>query len=312
MKKPLTHNLRKRFVKDCSFPISLFQDPYFDYFLDLYEPLYKSRSMYNTFSSLVEKLGDEESFFVESKRITDSIIGDISNTFAFDEFNNSDLKQYQVSNKEGICFQNIYHPQNVEGAFASFDLVKANYQSLKFFNPEIVFNTKTYEELLGRYTNEEYFIKSKHIRQIIFGHLNPKKQIRIQKYIIQNNVIPEIQKIISDMSRYISASEDEVVVRLLPFEFLTEDYINGLKNFKSGVSVRYNTFVLKQLGDKPYYYKQFGINSDPSIEFKAIPLNYFAECFRYYYNQEPTEYDMCTYHDGRVVKYLEPIFYGTP
>lgn len=305
--KKISHSLRKRFIKDCKIPISLVQDPYFDYFLETYESFYNSKTLYTAFCDLVERLGGEESFFVESKRITDSIIEDISNTEAYDTFNNMSLSDYAPA-KSDIRQQNIYSQQNVGQAFASFDLSKANYNALKFVNPEIVLNTRSYKDLMKLYTQEEYFINSKHIRQIIFGHLNPKRQMKIQSYIIQNRVIPEILKFMPDTDRIISASEDEVVIKLLPFEFITEDYINGLKNFKSGVPVKYTAFVLRQLGDKPYFYKELGLRHNPPVEFKAVPQNYFAECFKYYLKEEPTEFDMCTFHEGRVVKYLEPLF----
>ena len=302
----ITHSLRKRFNKDCKLPISLFQDPYFDYFLNLYEEHFGSRTSYIQFCNLVEKLGGEESFFKESKRITDSIIEDISETSEYQEFNTRDLSEYDI--KPEIRQYNVYHQQNVDHAYASFDLVKANYNALKFIDPAIVLNTKNYEELLGKYTDEEYFINSKHIRQVIFGHLNPRRQRKIEKFLIHNRVIPEIKKFMTDPSLYISASDDEVVVRFYPLEFLTEEFKAGLNNFKAGIPVRYTSYVLRQLGNKPYFYKQFSMGNNPPVEFKAIPQQYFAECYRVYRNETPTGYDFYTYQDGRVVKYMDPLF----
>jgi len=302
----MSHSLRKRFVKDCKLPIALLQDPYFDYFLNLYEELCNSRTHYTSFCELVNKLGGEEPFFKESKRITDSIITDISSTEAFQKFNTGDLSEYDT--KSEVRQQNVYHQKNVGHAYASFDLIKANYNALKFIDPAIVFNTKNYEELLGKYTDEDYFINSKHIRQIIFGHLNPKRQRKIEKYLIQQRVIPELRKFMTDPAAYMTASDDEVVVRFYPMEFITEAFAEGLKNFKAGIPVRHTSYVLMQLGDKPYFYKSFSLNNNPPVEFKSIPQNYFAECYRFYKNEKPTEYDMCTFHEGRVVKYLDPLF----
>lgn len=301
-----SHSLRKRFVKDCQLPISLIQDPYFDYFIDLYEEFYKSKTLYTQFCDLVNRLGGEEPFFKESNRITDSIIKDISDTPEYSKFNTCDLSEYET--KSEVRQQNVYHQQNVGHAYASFDLVKANYNALKFIDPAIVLNTENYEELLGKYTIEEYFINSKHIRQVIFGHLNPKRQRKIEKYLIQQRVIPELRKFMTNSEAYMTASDDEVVVRFYPLEFVTDCFLDGLKNFKAGVPVRYTSYVLMQLEDKPYFYKSFSLDNHPPVEFKAVPQNYFAECYRYYRKEKPTEYDMCTFHDGRVVKYLDPLF----
>ena len=141
----LSHSLRKRFLKDCKIPINLLQDPYFDYFLDLYEDLYQSRTLYTLFHDLVERLGGEEFFFKEAKRITDSIIKDISSTVAFQKFNTEDLSRYDIVSE--VSQQSIYTQKNAGHGYASFDLIKANYNALKFIDPDIVFNTKNYEEL---------------------------------------------------------------------------------------------------------------------------------------------------------------------
>ena len=301
----LTHSLRKRFVKDCKLPISLLQDPYFDYFLDLYEEFYGSRTAYVQFVDLINRLGSEESFFKESKRITDSVIKAISDTDAYKDFNTGDTSKFD--SKVAMRQQNTYHQQNVGKAFASFDLVKANYNALKFVNPEIVLNTKKYEDLIKMYTDEIYFINSKNIRQVIFGHLNPKRQCKVHKYIVQELLLPRLQTFLP-MERYVTASDDEIVVELELFETLTTQFIEGLKNFNIGVPVRYTTYVLMQLGDKNYFYKEFPLRSKPPVEFKAVPQNYFAECYRFYKKEKPTEFDMCTYHEGRVVKYLDSLF----
>lgn len=302
-----SHSLRKRFVKDYKLPIALLQDPYFEYYIDLYEDFYKAKTLYSQFIDLLNRLGGEDAFFKESKRITDSVIEDISATDAYVSFNTGDLAKYD--SKTVIRQQNIYHQQNVGQAFASFDLVKANYNALKYIDPEIVLNTSSYEELLERYTSEEYFIKSKHIRQVIFGHLNPKRQRKIEKYIVQELMLPELQKFLP-IQRYVTASDDEIVVELELFETLTDVFKEGLSNFSIGVPVRYTAYVLRQLGDKNYFYKELPLKSSPPVEFKAVPQNYFAECYRFYKKEKPTEYDMCTFHEGRVVKYLDPLFCG--
>jgi hypothetical protein len=302
----ISHTLRKRFIKDCKFPISLVQDPYFEYFLDLYEDYYGSKSAYTQFSELVYRLGGEEQFFVESKRITDSIIRDISETPEYIDFNTTDLSFFDVTG--GVSQKNIYHKDHVGQAFASFDLVKANYNALKFIDPAIVLQSTSYEDLIGKYTDDAYFIESKHIRQVIFGNLNPKRQIKIEKYLIQKRVIPELLKFMPGLDRYVSASDDEVVVRLDLFETITTQFIQGIKKTAMGVPVRYTPYVLEQLADKPYFLKVLPYGEHPPVEFKAVPHNYFAECYRFHKKQEPTEYDKCTYHEGRVVKYLDNLF----
>ena len=79
----MTSSLKKRFVKDHKLPIAIFKEPYFSYYLDIYEDLFKSQTLYNEFVSVVLKFGGESGFFEESKRIQNEIISDIGETHAY-------------------------------------------------------------------------------------------------------------------------------------------------------------------------------------------------------------------------------------
>lgn len=59
----------------------------------------------------------------------------------------------------------------------------ANFNALKFYDPSIVLNSANWIEFVSKFTELEYFKRSKYFRQIVFGHLNPKKQATISKFI---------------------------------------------------------------------------------------------------------------------------------
>jgi hypothetical protein len=67
--------------------------------------------------------------------------------------------------------------------FISLDHVTANFNALKFYDPSIVLHCANWQELISKFTELEYFKRSKYFRQIVFGHLNPKKQAIISKFI---------------------------------------------------------------------------------------------------------------------------------
>jgi len=300
----MTSSLKKRFVKDHKLPIAIFKEPYFSYYLDIYEDLFKSQTLYNEFVSVVLKFGGESGFFEESKRIQNEIISDIGETHAYLDFISCDMAEFKTDTL--VSEGNLYNANNHNKFFVSIDLKQANFNVLKSYNSDIVFNCEDYEELLSKYTLEDYFFKSKHVRQIIFGHLNPKRQRRLQKFTIQSKIIPiALDLISSDLTQYKTASDDEVVIELDETSYnnlgITFDELSTV----TGVPVNLEKFKIKQLGDKPFFVKEF---EDGTYAFKAVPANYFAECYKYYLKKPLTECDLCTYIGGRLVNFLEPLF----
>ena len=49
--------------------------------------------------------------------------------------------------------------------------------------------TDTFEQFIANFTHEEYFVRAKKFRQVIFGNMNPKRQQKIQKYLIDKILV---------------------------------------------------------------------------------------------------------------------------
>jgi len=74
----INHKAHKRFVKDFSLPIQILQNPYFEYYKNLYDKVYDSNEKYKLFQNTVNTLDGIEQFFSETKKVMDSIIDKIS------------------------------------------------------------------------------------------------------------------------------------------------------------------------------------------------------------------------------------------
>ena len=63
----------------------------------------------------------------------------------------------------------------------------ANWQVFKKYDPDFINELgDTYSDLLNKFQIHPIFHHSKHFRQFIFGNVNPKKQVRAQRVIIEN------------------------------------------------------------------------------------------------------------------------------
>lgn len=73
--------------------------------------------------------------------------------------------------------------------YLSIDMKMANWQAMKRYDPSFVNELgDTYSEFLDKFGIPEVFHRSKHFRQYIFGNLNPKRQIKAQRVLLENAI----------------------------------------------------------------------------------------------------------------------------
>jgi hypothetical protein len=197
------------------------------------------------YQSLVEEIdtrfdGNINLWLEEYSKIRDTIITKIENSEAYKWFNNLDLKSFPhpcmktVAVLKNIPDLNIYNQSSIGKTFVSIDLKKANFQALKFINPLIVFNADTYEDMIDMFTPEknEYFRTSKYTRQVIFGKLNPKRTITVEKYImgrVYEYINESMEKIFSEC-KLIAYKSDELIYEV--YDSNLDDIDQSLKNFE--------------------------------------------------------------------------------
>jgi hypothetical protein len=88
---------------------------------------------------------------------------------------------------------NAYDKANSNKFFLSLDLKSANFNVMRYFDKELVLHCATWDELIRKFTNVNYFIKNKVYRQKIFWQLEPAKQRKIQEWCM-TRVLRELVK----------------------------------------------------------------------------------------------------------------------
>lgn len=181
---PLSHAARRRFVKDYGLPIQVVQDPHFAYLLDLYEPFFGSRTKLGLLIDEIRDSGSEEAFFVRANRLTDAVIKAVRDTPAYQFLSEDHLADYDIG-PSTFAADSLYRPDNDGRAIIAVDLVKANFQAMRYYDPSLVLHAGSYEAMLGRFSDRPYHLGSRQTRQVIFGHLQPKQQQKIQRWIMR-------------------------------------------------------------------------------------------------------------------------------
>lgn len=300
----LNSSLKKRFVSDFKLPINVFSEPYFAYYTDLYEPVYNISEKMEWFKDVLSKFKTVDDFFVYSESVSQNIKKLIADTNAYKTFNTADMnKDFPLD--EQVKQQNIYIEPNVGKKLISIDLQKANFNSLNVFGLKEELGINNYEDLMKLVTEDKYFLESKKIRQVIFGDLNPARQQRVQKYIINTFC----KKLKESGCILTSASSDEIIIQN------PEMTVEKVKSILKDVPEKFQFFRVEEFsfdrieeGHDFFIKKTKQENAPDKIEFKNVPGPFFAQAYKRHLGLDIIDKDMVFYHEGYLAEFKQSIF----
>lgn len=299
----LSNKARERFVSDYSLPIQLYKGDYFDYFVNLYDEMYGIKEKLVIFEAAIDECGSEDLFFEAYYKIRDNILSDIKANPAYDLYNNIDMNKYGIG-KQDFSTADIFKPLNHGKNFVSIDLVKANYQVMKLLDESLVFNSDSYQEMIGQYATGrlfEYMSNSKYLRQVIFGNLNPKRQTTMQKYYTFKIINYMLDNGMIDRSEIEYFTFDEIVISGGMNLGILESLKQRIKEHLN-LDVKIECFELEYVEKRNFYVKKF---DNGNFEFKALPVVYFAQAFKEYYNLPIVDNDKRFLYEKKVAQFVE-------
>lgn len=305
--------LRERFCKDCNIPLKLYQSPYFEERLKLYDPFYGTLKKWDTFLKELEKYKCEQDYFEDYNRVKEAAITSIKNTVAYQNFLSEDIANKFSIKNSGFSSQDIFKSSNDSKKFISIDMKKANFSALSCFYPEMFVGksgtSKSWEEFIGMFTDNEHIISSKYIRQVILGNCNPRRQVTIEKYIMDNVLSCLSESLKSEITResIVFFSNDEIVI----------DASNGYRSIKTVVSnvltpftnafpLKIESFTLHSIPGTDGYYKEiFDDDGEVTYELKCLDSYILPFVIRKFRGEDIKEDDKVFYHNGVLAKYIE-------
>lgn len=320
MKKWENRDLAQRFVSDYNLPIPIINEDLFNYHLCLYNKVYGSLDKWKLLLNLINNKfkGDKNLFLDEYYQIRDKIINSVKKTDAFLKFDNSTYASYTIP--EDITSKNVYAQDNIGKIFISIDITKANFQILRETDKDIVFGADTYEDFVGKFTDLDYFKESKYTRQVIFGNLNPKKQIAREKSFTLRMYEMLKSYAISHEWKQVSVSNDEIVYAVTKASCNKNEIIKLIKE-KLGIEVKVNMYRLDgyklNFRDSGHEKLTFYTKTDMfngKVRFVSVPLQYHSIIFKHYYGLPTCNEDYhfnyegidCIFNEEFVIKKIEP------
>lgn len=304
IEKTYGKHILKRWSNDFDVPIKVYEEPYFSYFIDLYDDVFNSKSKLLLLDKALENFKTEEDFLAYNNSTTDNIVSHIMDKQEYKDFISMDMDKYAI--KSSYPKGDIYKKQNTGKFFVSIDLIKANFQTLTYINSNLVDGCKSYDEFISKFTNLSYIKQSKYIRQVIFGKLNPKRQLKIARFLIEKIIDFLFTKGLISYENISMASYDELVFEINECEI--EKFVNIEEALKEEIKSNLNLdvdieiFKLNSIADK-YFIREF--KNKKGYSFSCVPSMYFAQVFKKYNNIAINDNDLVFVHENKLAKFLE-------
>lgn len=301
------------------FSVNIPVDKHFDYYI---KTLIKSGD-----SSLEKKLESYEAFekivssaYDEKMRWFGKLTSIIESTQAYSRLKNLDVISYESFNKapEYGQFNRINDYANEKFNFVSFDIVSANFQTLKLFDKENELSN-SWDDFLFKHEVPEIFRLSKSFRQYIFGNLNPKRYGKIQNHIMnklhyyfmnENIDIPPLVMKSNDELVYALPSASEINNHPDYFEFscmMDTKLLNMYyqTRYSEDIKFKMTDYSLKPIG-KQKYLKTEITNDDDKKTLVGVEGNQFYMYLKKYVIEEHlNNVDKLFTNDGKTAMWID-------
>lgn len=321
------HELRKlryRFCEDVGAPIQVLQEPYFSDRLSLFDKDYGTVGKWDEYYEYVTESFRTITDYLEwYHTLRKNIIKVVSETDAFKRFNESEEITSKIKEFRPVIGDvNLYTQEQVKdgsNCFISIDMRKANFQTLRHIDPEIVFGCDTYEDFIDEFTDVPLVKKSKKTRTIIFGQLNPNRTMKCERMImgmIESSVTP----LIGSWFELFSMNSDELIYKLRPgnnfdeviglvSSIVNEDFLYNEFNLDLRVkffSLRCHNFKTAA-SDKimNVFVKEY---NDGSKDYKCANEIYFPQTYKLINGLGIKDSDLVFYYDkSELAKFFSPL-----
>lgn len=329
--------LKKRFVSEYHYPITVFEDPYWSYSLNLYNERLGCKTRWENLLRGIEKdySGNADQFLKDFYDIRESMITGIRKTSDFEKYNQSEMSEFEVPEMyRSVRKDNIYNDGYLGKSFISIDLKKANFQSFNKYFPGVFGNlgdvtgdtdindiyTKWLEKFKKGTYVDQYVHDSKYIREVVFGNLNPKRQIKVERKMICDVLDHLLGNISYKCISQIGSDEAIIEVDKLSEETEYQKIKEVLEySFRKslGIDIRYEEFTLEthkflSPGGKTISIYRRVPEYDKSEkgdigQYKGVSKVYYSQIFQWIYNIKPDideDKDLVFYSEKDLAKFL--------
>ena len=304
--------LMKKVIKDYDLPIQPVSLKHIEYAINRFPWIYDCDDAIVCAETWLKETGcSVQEFDSVTHRITQNCIDSIKALDSYKKFNEREYHIEKPIPIDSIVYSkglDIYKMSNSGKRFVSIDLSRANLQS--FIHGNVIENM-SYEDFLKKYGYVDdsdllwYVHNSKHLRQIIFGNLNPNKQQIVERSMTERIWEQLIMKKIISPEDIYGYTTDEIIlnwtenVSELESKFYAPIYMTCGKD---NIKVHIEDFILKNV--EPY---DFWVKMEP-YKLKKVPIVYYQQVLTHVFNMNTNEEDMMFLYERMPCKFITPLW----
>lgn len=323
--------VRKRFVRDFSLPFPVYTNYYFYYYLELYNNLLNTNEKFKMlYEDYCNSNKNWDLYLKEYHKMKDTALDVLASDGNYLKFNECDMNKFK-SVMEGKTTKkgDVYNQSNEGKQFVSFDLVQANYTTLKCLNLSVCKEYDNFKSFMSQFGNLKTVMNSKYLRQQVLGKLNGKRLTTVEKYLVSC-----FMKVLKDNNVFDNDSvelvnKDEVVfnttlnldlskfnekskclfeltcfnnVLTLKNEFLDYSTVLEESPMNFNVCFKMDMYTLEKVENAKGFVRKF---NDNSFDFKGVPVTEYANTYKNYLHLPLNIEDKLFVYEGKLACYLE-------
>ena len=286
---------------------------------NIFRGIYGYNDLYKWFLNYIERFKDKSEFYEYCSNIQNTIINHIKNDNNFKFFNSMDMKKFKIdidsngfwNNTYVRTMKDFYKSENADKTWLSIDLTKANIQALQYVD---VISENSFEEFIEKFTIDEYFVKSKYVREIIFGQTNPSRITSVVKYLTLELYFELVKVFINYDCDIYHHSSDEILIDVSNVSDTDRKYICDNISTLTNLKLNKSVFVLRTLRTnlKDFYFKLYISPNQGDVEFKGVPSYLYPMVYKLHHGLKIyPEFDCVFEHETGLLcefkEYLELI-----
>lgn len=290
--------LQQLFIKDKKLPIHIDKSPYFEYFMDLYDPWLNTKAQYEMLMSDFNKRANFEDWYQHKSSITHKIQDYILQSSACSRLNSEEIDKSYTPMSHKFPHSNIFNREHVGKNLVSIDMVKANWQMWNLLG---LTDNKTYEDFIKSFGASEYQASSKILRQVLFGEINPKRIQRMEKTFS----IKTAHELDKNNYKILTCSADEMVIELQEHQSI-EEIKEIVTAATPNIVWRFENWQLSNILQERNWVLQENLTNG-KIDFRNVPKNYMPQVYKHYMGLPIEKMDLTFEYEGEIAFFAAPL-----
>ncbi|UJR06862.1 hypothetical protein I4U23_011151 [Adineta vaga] len=310
----VTDTIVHEFRKYTKLSLPLTKHEFIDYYLDCLDPYTNCRILFSQFIEDIQRYENISRLKSCIEQLLNNIISYLNNHPSTQTFKNNIYEEEMKLLKSSPYKSKgeLYKKENASKLFISIDIIKATYNIVKNYHPEIFNHLSTWEEFVFSFCSEKpihTIAISKPVRERTLGCAKFGKKISsLAEYFI-HKVLHEMQINPNDI---VNITTDEAILSYdsTIFHRMFNDYHKSffkVQAFRLVKLPKYDYFV------KEYFHPIQGQDSESieiiNRELRCIPMIFIMQCIKQYEDKPILEIDRkFAVESGHIATLDEPIF----